>query len=101
MSNTQDFKVIYNFICTHPSQNLRVDPQCLVLNMLSASRRMLAKGIAQGTIRHDIDPNQIVWELFSLGSAFFFAAMLDQTKEHREDLLMNSIEQLVSRIRSI
>jgi len=101
MNNTKDFMVIFNFICSHPYENLRVDSQRLVLNMLSAFKQILAAGIAQGSLRHDINPNQIVWELFSLGSAFFFDAMLDQPKEHREYLLMNSMEQLVSRIRSI
>jgi len=101
MNNTKDFNVIYNFICAHPSENLRDGSQRLVLNMLSSFRQMLAAGIAQGTLRHDINPDQIVWELFSLGSAFFFAAMLDRPKEHREYLIMNSMQQLVSRIRSI
>ena len=100
MSHPEDAKVIYEFICAPPAENLRGTFQNRLMEMLVFLEQLLAKGISQGTIRSDINPRRIAWELFGLGSAISFAALLDFQQELSEDLAMTSLDQFVSRIRT-
>jgi len=100
MSHPDDAKVIYEFICSSPSENLRANFQRRLMEMLTFLEQLLAKGIEQGTIRRDINPRRIAWELFGLGSTISFAALLDIQQELTEDLAMDSLGQFVDRIRS-
>lgn len=100
MSHPDDAKVIYEFICAAPSENLRETFQNRLLEMLTLLEQLLARGIAQGTIRRDIKPRRIAWELFGLGSTISFAAMLDFQQELTEELAMESLTQFVDRIRA-
>jgi len=100
MSHPDDAKVIYEFICAAPSENLRETFQNRLLEMLTLLEQLLARGIEQGTIRRDIKPRRIAWELFGLGSTISFAAMLDFQQELTEELAMESLTQFVDRIRA-
>jgi len=100
MNHPEDAKVIYEFVCAPPAENLRSTFQNRLMEMLVFLEELLTKGISQGTIRSDINPRRIAWELFGLGSAISFAALLDFQQELSEDLAMASLEQFVSRIRS-
>ncbi len=100
MSHPDDAKVIYEFICSSPSENLRGTFQNRLMEMLTFLEQLLTKGIEQGTIRPDIKPRRIAWELFGLGSTITFAAMLDFQQELTEELAMESLTQFVDRIRA-
>jgi len=100
MSHPDDAKAIYEFICSAPSENLRANFQSQLMEMLTFLEQLLVKGIEQGTIRKDINPRRIAWELFGLGSTISFAALLDIQQELTEELAMDSLSQFVDRIRA-
>lgn len=100
MGHPDDAKVIYEFICAPPSENLRANFRDRLMEMLDLLAGLLAKGIAQGSLRPDINPRRIAWELFGLGSTISFAALLDFQQELTEDLAMDSLTQFVERIRA-
>jgi len=100
MSHPDDAKVIYEFICSSPAENLRGTFQNRLMEMLMFLEQLLTRGIEQGTIRSDIKPRRIAWELFGLGSTISFAAMLDFQQELSEDLAMDSLSQFIDRIRA-
>ena len=100
MKHPDDAKVIYEFICSSPSENLRANFRGRLMEMLTFLEHLLAKGIKQGTLRRDIHPRRIAWELFGLGSTISFAALLDFQQELTEDLAMDSLSQFIDRIRA-
>jgi AcrR family transcriptional regulator len=100
MSHPDDAKLIYEFICAPPAESLRSKLQNRLMEVLVFLEQLLSKGISQGSIRPDINPRRIAWELFGLGSAISFAAMLDFQEELSEDLAMTSLEEFVGRIRA-
>lgn len=100
MTHPEDAKVIYEFICAPPSENLRDNFQGQLMGMLQFLEELLARGIEQGTIRADINPRRIAWELFGLGSTISFAALLDIQQELTEELAMDTLSQFVDRIRA-
>lgn len=100
MSHPEDAKIIYEFICAPPSENLRGNFKDRLLDMLNFLEEMLVIGINQGTIRKEINPRSIAWQLFGLGSSISFAAMLDIQQELSEDLALNALGEFLDRIRA-
>lgn len=103
LSHPEDAKVIYAFYESRRAAHVQepgTDMQHKLKDMLVILEHLLVKGISQGTIRSDIIPRRIAWELISLGFTMSFATLLDFQHERTEGLSMASIEQFLDRIKT-
>ncbi len=98
MNNPQAAKVLFEFICSSPSEDLRGDLKNIILNILNLAQALLGEGVRQGALRDNMDVSLKAWEMFSLAFTLSFASLLGLENVLTREKAMDAIEDFISGI---
>lgn len=97
-SNPEASRVLFEFICAPPSEELREPIVEYLLMFLKLLEYRVGEGVRQGIFREDLDLQLTAWESFSLGFTLTFASLLGLQEMLPEDKARHAIENVIERI---
>lgn len=97
-SNPQLSRVLFEFICAPPAEELREPIVQYILMLLQLFEYRLGQGVQQGLFREDLDLQLTAWESFSLGFTLSFVSLLGLQEMLPADKARHAIENVIERI---
>lgn len=97
-SNPQLSRVLFEFICAPPAEELREPIVQYILMLLQLFEYRLGQGVQQGLFREDLDLQLTAWESFSLGFTLSFVSLLGLQEMLPADKARSAIENVIERI---
>ncbi len=98
MSHPEESKVLFEFICAPPAENLRERVQASLLGVIQYAQEILREGVCQGSLREDLDCNVYGWEIFSLGFTLYFASLLGLESALTRETALAAVENILKDI---
>lgn len=97
-SNPQISRVLFEFICAPPAEELREHIVQYILMLVQLFEYRLGQGVQQGLFREDLDLQLTAWESFSLGFTLSFVSLLGLQEMLPADKARHAIENVIERI---
>lgn len=97
-SNPQISRVLFEFICAPPAEELREHIVQYILMLVQLFEYRLGQGVQQGLFRKDLDLQLTAWESFSLGFTLSFVSLLGLQEMLPADKARHAIENVIERI---
>jgi len=98
MTHPEASKVLFEFVCASPAEDLRSNVQEKMLLIISLARGLLDEGVKSGAIKKGLDLDMKAWEIFSLGFTLNFASLLGFDKILTQEKAMNVIEDTLNNL---
>ncbi|PKL38293.1 MAG: hypothetical protein CVV44_10405 [Spirochaetae bacterium HGW-Spirochaetae-1] len=98
MNHPEAGKVLFEFICSSPAEDLRGNLKDLILNIINLAQALLGEGARQGVLKNDMDVSLKAWEMFSLAFTLSFASLLGLENVLTRDKAMAAIENFIGSI---
>jgi len=97
-SNPDLARMLFEFICAPPSEELREPVVKYLLMFLKLLEYHFEEGVRQGTFREDIDLQLTAWESFSLGFTLTFVSLMGLQEMLPQDKALHAIDNVIDRI---
>ena len=97
-SNPDLARMLFEFICAPPSEELREPVVKYLLMFLKLLEYHFEEGVRQGTFREDIDLQLTAWESFSLGFTLSFVSLMGLQEMLPQDKALHAIDNVIDRI---
>jgi len=98
MNHPEAAKVLFEFICSSPAEDLRGNLKDLILNIINLAQALLGEGARQGVLKNDMDVSLKAWEMFSLAFTLSFASLMGLENVLTRDKAMAAIENFIGSI---
>ena len=99
MTHPDEARVLFEFICSSPSEGLRKNVQQKILLIIGMARALLKEGVRQGTLKKNLDIDTRAWEIFSHGFTLNFASLLGFGDYLTKNKAMSIIDSILAQIR--
>ena len=91
-------KVLFEFVCSSPAEDLRGNLKDIILNILNLAQELMFEGVRQGVLRDNIDVSLKAWEMFSLAFTLSFSSIIGLENILTRQKAMDAIEDFISGI---
>jgi AcrR family transcriptional regulator len=99
MNHPEDSRVLFEFICASPSEDLRDTVQQKMLLIIAMARALIEEGVREGSLKKNLDIDTTAWEIFSHGFTLNFASLLGFSGQLTKNRAMSIIDTILERIR--
>ncbi|HOD14423.1 MAG TPA: TetR/AcrR family transcriptional regulator [Spirochaetota bacterium] len=99
MDHPEDSRVLFEFICASPAEDLRDTVQQKMLLIISMARALIEEGVREGSLQKNLDIDTTAWEIFSHGFTLNFASLLGFSGQLTKKRAMSIIDVILERIR--
>ena len=99
MTHPEDARVLLEFVCSSPSEDLRDNVREKMLLIIGMARTVLEEGVRQGTLKKNLDFDTKAWEIFSHGFTLNFASLLGFGDYLTKKKAMSIIDSILGQIR--
>ena len=99
MNHPEDSRVLFEFICASPTEDLRDIVQQKMLLIIAMARALVDEGVREGSLRKNLDIETTAWEIFSHGFTLNFASLLGFSGQLTKKRAMSIIDTILERIR--
>jgi AcrR family transcriptional regulator len=100
MNHPEDSRVLFEFICASPAEDLRDTVQQKMLLIIAMARALIEEGVREGSLQKDLDIDTTAWEIFSHGFTLNFASLLGFSGQLTKNRAMSIIDTILERIRT-
>jgi AcrR family transcriptional regulator len=99
MDHPEDSRVLFEFVCASPAEDLRDTVQQKMLLILAMAQSLLEEGVRQGSLKKNLDAETTAWEIFSHGFTLNFASLLGFSGRLTKKRAMSIIDSILAQIR--
>lgn len=100
MNHPEDSRVLFEFVCASPAEELRDTVQQKMLLIISMAQALIEEGIREGSLKSDLDSTTTAWEIFSHGFTLNFASLLGFSGQLTQERAMSIIDSILVKIRT-
>lgn len=99
MTHPKEARVLFEFVCSSPSEGLRDNVRQKMLLIIGMARDLLEEGVRHGTLKKNLDIDTRAWEIFSHGFTLNFASLLGFGDYLTKDKAMSIIDSILAQIK--